>query len=295
MKLEALAPLHLRQGWVKSSNDEITVARKAAVNSPVYHKIAALAGFKDTSSKKQIENGTINFYIHGASYVQCTSTLICRFQGPTDFNARKLDVPDSLQELPLADAYIEMLNVIYERFKGFANKVMDITAATGFKAGSVNLSLKHRGITTLAGLKGRFERVDVSANNIANLGCSAAIRYLVAAYNPITSLEGLPAYDYLDLSGNTALINWAEEYKHLAVTKLLVSNENSKRLSMLLLCPTLKKLTLKFDKTSKIDNLQRAKAQNWVDAVIAATDRRKAMLKFQQDVIEADLDEIINL
>lgn len=122
MKLiEALEPVHVRQqgGYVKPGPADIAAAREHAVKSSEYHKLLALSGFQDTSTPQQIKNGTIHFLIHGHLWAQCTATLKCRFQGPDDHTSRDIPVPDNVAKLPLPEAYIELLNVLFDKFKGF--------------------------------------------------------------------------------------------------------------------------------------------------------------------------------
>jgi hypothetical protein len=300
MKLsEALEPLHMRQkaGYVKPSKDVIAVARAAALKSPEYAKIAALPGFKDTSTPIQVANGTINFLIHGHVYTQCTAALICRFQGPGDHVAQKIPVPDRVAELPLAEAYVEMLKIIYDKFKGFARDEYDITEAPGYPKKvkpDRDLSIKYQGITSLAGLSGSFNYVNVSGNKLVNLECNASIQTLIAPYNKITTLKNMPTC-WLDIKGNTEVLDWAVEYSHARIRRgLTISAKNSKNIYMAFMCQGLEQISIDWV-TRDIKPSQAAEVNRWIRDVLAHPNRKKGMFEFQQRIIDAGLDHIFDV
>lgn len=307
--VEALGPAYLRasQGWVKPDAAAIAAAREQALQSPIYHKLMALKGWKDSSTKAQIKNGTINFKVNNIIDVQCSSTLIVRYQGPDDHNSRRMDVPNELARMPIEEAYIAMLQLMYDKFKTFGDH-HDVADADGYKltaATGVDLSLKYRGISSLKGMNGQtFERVDLSGNALEDLACeNVKMKYLLAVANPLKTLEGMPECQGLDIRHLPTVLDFEEEWQHIpkSLYRIRISAKSSKNISALFQCEHLAEIGLDVGQTGeKATATTMAFTQvNWLTTklkeIMAAHHRTKGMLELQQWLSDNDLEDRIRI
>lgn len=300
MLLEALAPVHVRkaQGWSKADPQSIAAAREQALKSPIYQKLTALKGWKDSSTKMQIKNGTINFKVNGIIDVQCTSSLAMRYQGPNDHTARKMGVPNEIEGMPLDEAYVAMLQLLYDKFKNFGDH-HDIADADGYKNRlGGDLSLKYRGISSLKGMNGiTWDRVDLSGNALEDLACeNVKIMYLLAAANPLKTLEGMPECQGLDIRHLPTVLDFEEEWMHIpkSLGRIRISAKSSKNIGALFQCEHLISIGLEIP-SAALTHLQRNWLVEKLEQILSAHHRTKGMLELQQWLSDNDLEELISI
>lgn len=299
MLLEAFArvPASARKGWVKADPATIAAAREKAIQSPIYHKLLTLKGWKEASSPVQVKNGTINFKINDSVNVQLTASLLIRYQGPDDHQAQNINVPDEVVSMPLDKAYVAMLQIIYERFKQFGEHY-DITSVKGYRPNSNSIHLRYKGISSLNGLRNKsFQYVDVSGNALEDLACeNVKTEYLIAIANPLKTLKGMPECEYLNIAQLPTVLDFYEEWKYLpkSLYQLLISTKSSKNIGALFQCPSLRTLQLNVP-SGALSRAQYIELNSKLKSILDAQHRTMGMLELQQWLSDSDLEDIISI